>query len=94
MKSEFDVLADHLLEGNIFLPEAVEVLERKMIEGALKASEGNQSVASKQLGIHRNTLQRKMAQYGLDNGRTRRKPVARESARRRPKPGARRTGAA
>ena len=43
--------------------------------------------ASKQLGIHRNTLQRKMTEYGLGNGRvrSRRKPVAREGRARRRK---------
>jgi len=94
MKSEFDELVDHLLDGNIFLPQAVEVLERKMIEGALKTSEGNQSAASKQLGIHRNTLQRKMAEFGLGNGRPRRKPALRETRARRRNSAGRRTGAA
>ena len=75
MKTEFQGLADRLLGGNIPLDEAVEILERSMIEGALALHRGNQSAASKQLGIHRNTLQRKLAGYGLDNGRPRRKPA-------------------
>src|SRR5206468_2759953 len=77
MKEKFDALIDHLLEGNIFLPEAIEILERSMINRALGLSAGNQCAASKQLGIHRNTLQRKMREFGLGNGRTRRKPAAR-----------------
>jgi DNA-binding NtrC family response regulator len=87
MKSEFDALVERLLAGSIFLQQAVEILERKMIEGALKTSEGNQCAASKQLGIHRNTLQRKMLEYGLGNGRTRpgRKPAIRETRARRKK---------
>jgi hypothetical protein len=50
-----------------------------MIEGALKRSKGNHSAASKLLGIHRNTMQRKVVAYGLANGRprVRRKPVTR-----------------
>ena len=76
MKNEFEGLADRLLGGNVPLNEAVELLERSMIEGALALQRGNQSAASKQLGIHRNTLQRKLAEYGLDNGRPRRKPAA------------------
>ena len=49
-----------------------------MIAGALAQNRGNQSAASKQLGIHRNTLQRKMAEYEIDNGRpARRKPAVR-----------------
>lgn len=82
MKEKFDGLIDHLLRGNVFLQEAIEVLERSMIERALEQSAGNQCAASKQLGIHRNTLQRKMREYSIGNGRvTRRKPVVSASAR-------------
>ena len=85
MKEKFDGLVEHLFKGNIFLPEAIEVLERSMIQRALGENGGNQCAASKQLGIHRNTLQRKMSQYGLVKGRARRKPVAREARTRRRK---------
>jgi DNA-binding NtrC family response regulator len=77
MKERFDGLIEHLLAGNIFLPEAIEILERSMIVRALEQNSGNQCAASKQLGIHRNTLQRKMTEYEIGNGRPRRKPVAR-----------------
>lgn len=77
MKQEFDVLVQHLLAGNIFLQEAIELLEKRMIQGALEQSGGKQTAASKLLGIHRNTLQRKMVQYELGKGRPRRKPAAR-----------------
>ena len=87
MKEKFDGLVEHLFKGNIFLPEAIEILERSMIHRALEGCGGNQSAASKQLGIHRNTLQRKMSEYGLGNGkpRSRRKPVTREGRARRRK---------
>jgi len=75
MKERFDGLVDHLLKGNIFLPEAIEILERSMIQKALQDHGGNQCAASKQLGIHRNTLQRKLVDYGL----AKRKPVARQA---------------
>jgi DNA-binding NtrC family response regulator len=80
MKENFEGLVEHFLGGNIPLHEAVEVLERGMIQRALERNRGNQSAASKLLGIHRNTLQRKMVEYGLGNPRVRarRKPVARE----------------
>jgi len=77
MKNEFDRLVEHLLAGNIFLEEAIELLERRMIQGALEGSGGKQTAASKRLGIHRNTLQRKMVQYQLGNNRPRRKPAVR-----------------
>jgi DNA-binding NtrC family response regulator len=90
MKDTFEAVADRLLSGSIFLQEAVEILERCMIRGALERSGGKQCAASKLLGIHRNTLQRKMEQYGLGNGRSRarRKPVARAGRPRKSKLGA------
>ncbi|MBZ5575146.1 MAG: histidine kinase [Acidobacteriia bacterium] len=90
MKDRFDGLVEQLLAGNIFLEEAIEVLEKNMIQRALERHAGNQSATSKQLGIHRNTLQRKMVEYGLVNGRgrTRRKPVTRAGRPRKPKAGA------
>jgi len=90
MKSEFDRLVELLLGANLFLEEAIEILEKGMIQGALDRCGGKQTAASKRLGIHRNTLQRKMVEYGLGNGRSRsrRKPVAREAPPRKRKPGA------
>jgi DNA-binding NtrC family response regulator len=89
MKEKFDGLVEHFLGGNIPLHEAVEVLERSMIQRALDRNRSNQSAASKLLGIHRNTLQRKMVEYGLGKrrARTRRKPVAREGRLRERKTG-------
>jgi DNA-binding NtrC family response regulator len=69
------------LLGSVSLEEAVGLLERGMIHRALEQSEGNQSAASRLLEIHRNTLQRKMVQYGIGGARprTRRKPISREA---------------
>ena len=79
MKNEFDALAERLLGGNILLEEAVGILERRMIQGALERTRGKQTAASKLLGIHRNTLQRKIVEYELGTGRprVRRKPPVR-----------------
>ena len=90
MKERFDGLLEHLLNGNIFLEEAIEILEKGMIQRVLERTGGNQSEASKQLGIHRNTLQRKMVQYNLVNGRgrLRRKPPARHARSPKQKNGA------
>jgi predicted DNA-binding protein (UPF0251 family) len=51
-----------------------------MIARALEKTQQNQSEASKVLGIHRNTLQRKMTQFGIDGKHPRRKPVTRARA--------------
>jgi DNA-binding NtrC family response regulator len=76
-KASFDALIDHLTEKGFFLEQAVEILEKGMIERALSRAEGIQLEASKSLGIHRNTLLRKMTDYKIDGRRPRRKPVAR-----------------
>ncbi len=47
------------------LPEAVERLERLMLEHALREAQGNRSLAARRLDIHRQLLYSKLAQYGL-----------------------------
>ena len=88
MNDRMEGLAQQLLSGNIFLEEAIELLERCMIKGALELAAGNQSEASKRLGIHRNTLQKKLVAYGLADTRVRRKPAARQSRSRKRRAGA------
>jgi len=48
------------------LPAAVERLERLLIAHALAQTQGNRAEAARRLGIHRQLLYKKMAQYGLD----------------------------
>ena len=48
------------------LPDAVERLERVLIAHALAQSQGNRAEAARALGIHRQLLYRKIAQYGLE----------------------------
>jgi len=90
MKDRFDGLVDQLLTSGISLEEAVQVLEKGMIQGALSRSGGNQCAASRVLGVHRNTLQRKMTEHGLATARSRagRKPMARAGQARKRKTGA------
>jgi DNA-binding NtrC family response regulator len=76
MREKFDELVQHFVDKGFFLEEAVEMLERSMIARSLNRNAGNQSAASKDLGIHRNTLQRKMVEYELEGARPRRKPPA------------------
>lgn len=83
MREMLASLVDHLLEKGFFLEQAVEILERTMIAQVLEQSGGNQTAASKVLGIHRNTLQRKMVEYQMDGRRPRRKPPGRAHAARK-----------
>ncbi len=48
------------------LPFAVERLERMLIAHALTRAQGNRAEAARLLGIHRQLLYRKIAQYGLE----------------------------
>jgi DNA-binding NtrC family response regulator len=81
MKESFDALIDHLMDTGFFLEQAVEILEKGMIERALHITSANQSESAKLLGIHRNTLQRKMVEYKIDGKHPRRKPVGRAKAK-------------
>jgi DNA-binding NtrC family response regulator len=81
MKENFESLVEHLIGNGFFLEEAVELLEKTLIRSALERTKGNQSAASKLLGIHRNTLQRKMVEYQLPGVRTRGKPAGRSTVR-------------
>ncbi len=52
------------LEGE--LPAGVERLERLLIAHALAQTQGNRAETARRLGIHRQLLYRKLAQYGLE----------------------------
>ncbi len=86
MKEKFDGLVEHLVGAGVSLEQATEILERGMIGLVLERNGGNQCAAAKQLGIHRNTLQRKLTAYemgtGRGRGRVRRKGGRAESRRR------------
>lgn len=70
MKNQLEALVNQLVERGIILDEAVEAFEKRFIQKVLDKHNGNQSTAAKTLGIHRNTLSRKLRLYQL-NGRRR-----------------------
>ena len=43
----------------------IDNVERSMLEFVLNHAKGNQTVAAETLGINRNTLRRKLTEYGL-----------------------------
>ena len=83
MKETFETLVDHLLEKGFFMEQAVEILERNLIARAVERTDGNRCEAAKLLGIHRNTLQRKIENYKLEDPRPRKKPVQQAKVPRR-----------
>ena len=73
MKDQLEALIGQMVDRGILLDEAVTEFEKKFIKRVLDRSKGNQSRAARVLGIHRNTLSRKIGLYKLEN-RPRRHP--------------------
>ena len=71
MKDQLESLVGNLVDRGIRLEEAVTEFEKKFIRRVLEGAKGNQSRAAKLLGIHRNTLSRKLGEYKLDHIRRR-----------------------
>ncbi len=65
MRDQLDRLVDEMLRKGILYDDARQAIERRFITRALSRSEGNLGQAADLLGIHRNTLTRKMAAYRL-----------------------------
>jgi DNA-binding NtrC family response regulator len=75
IKASFERLVEHLSAAEFFLEEAVELLERTLIARTLQKTGGNQTETARLLGIHRNTLQKKLTQYSIKAASFRKKPV-------------------
>jgi DNA-binding protein Fis len=69
VKEQLDVLVGQMVDRGIHFDEAVNEFEKKFIKRVLDRSRGNQSRAARLLGIHRNTLSRKIGLYKLDHRR-------------------------
>ncbi len=67
MKDQLEALVGQMVDRGILLEEAVTEFEKKFIKRVLDRSDGNQSRAARLLGIHRNTLSRKVDAYRLDS---------------------------
>lgn len=70
MSDDLDSLVSQMVERGISYLDAVREFEKRFIEATLGRNEGNQSKAARALGIHRNTLKRKVEDLAL-NGRAR-----------------------
>ena len=66
MRDQLESLVGQMVERGILFDEAVNEFEKRFIKRALDRSKGNQSRAARLLGIHRNTLSRKIGLYKLD----------------------------
>lgn len=72
MKEQLESLIDMMVDRGILLEEALTEFEKKFIKRALECANGNRCRAAKALGIHRNTLSRKVDAYGLNHAGRRR----------------------
>lgn len=77
MKDQLEALVTQMIEHDIGYEDAVAEFEGRFIRKVLEKNNGNQSKAAKTLGIHRNTLSRKIEDLGLDHQPKRRKRARR-----------------
>ena len=54
-----------MVQRGVRFPEATREFERRFISRVLAGADGNLSKAADELGIHRNTLSRKMAEHRI-----------------------------
>jgi DNA-binding NtrC family response regulator len=66
VKRELDSLVTQMHSSGISYEDAVNEFKRQYLREVLVAHRGNQCKAAEELGIHRNTLSRTMAELGLD----------------------------
>lgn len=63
MRNQLEALIEEMLDGQILLDEAVAEFEKLYIEKALSRHRRHLSNTAKVLGIHRNTLSKRVADY-------------------------------
>ncbi len=65
MKEQLESLINQMVDRGILYDEAVSEFERKFIRKVLERNEWNRCRAARMLGIHRNTLSKKITEYKL-----------------------------
>jgi Fis family transcriptional regulator, factor for inversion stimulation protein len=73
VKDQLEGLVSQMVDRGILFEEAVGEFEKRFIKRILERADGNQCRAAKMLGIHRNTLSRKIGEYKLDHNGSRRR---------------------
>lgn len=56
-----------MIEKGVYFDEAVKEFEKTFIQGVLARAGGNRSKAAQTLGMHRNTLGRRLEDMGLNH---------------------------
>lgn len=65
MKAELESLVDQMITRGILFDEAVKEFEKKFILKVVSRHNNNLSKAADELGIHRNTLSKRIGEYEL-----------------------------
>jgi transcriptional regulator with PAS, ATPase and Fis domain len=63
MRARLEALIDEMLDGHILLAEAVSEFEKLYIKKALARNKEHLSKTALALGIHRNTISKRVADY-------------------------------
>jgi transcriptional regulator with PAS, ATPase and Fis domain len=63
MRARLEALIDEMLDGHILLAEAVSEFEKLYIKKALSRNQEHLSKTAQALGIHRNTIAKRVAEY-------------------------------
>ena len=79
MRDQLEALVLQMYKSNILYSEAVREFKKRFILTVLQENKGNQCKTARQLGMHRNTLSRTIAELELDV------KVLRHSTRRPPR---------
>ncbi len=66
MKDQLEALILQMYKSNILYSEAVREFKKRFIVTVLEENGGNQCKAARELGMHRNTLSRTIAELKLD----------------------------
>ena len=72
MRAQLEALIDEMLDGHILLAEALNEFEKVYIKKALGRNKSNLSKTANSLGVHRNTIAKRVAFYQKQE-----RPVAR-----------------
>ena len=65
MKQQLEALVSEMVEKGILFADAQREFEKRFIARVLERHSGNLSRAAKDLGIHRNTLGKKIGEYKI-----------------------------
>ncbi|MFN2481420.1 MAG: helix-turn-helix domain-containing protein [Pyrinomonadaceae bacterium] len=79
MRARLEALIDEMLDGQLMLDEALSEFEKLYIEKALARHKKHLSRTASTLGIHRNTLSKRVAPYRTQERQTAKKPAKRRA---------------